>query len=75
MQHRSIQEIHIDSLALAAGVMPPPHLSVSHAPAYPRPPKRRIRRFYRWVLRQLNTLFNRVEECVERDHLNECTAR
>ncbi|MDB4222902.1 hypothetical protein N9850_03955 [Granulosicoccus sp.] len=75
MTHRSMQEIHIDSLAFAAGVMPPPNMAVSHARWVARPPKRRVRLLTGWLLIQLSIFCKKMADWLEGEKLAECTAR
>lgn len=75
MNHRSMQEIHIDSLALAAGVISQPHLSVSHARPTRKRRNRRAKQFFRALLIRTSKFFQRLADSMEINSLAGSTAR
>lgn len=75
MTHRSMQEIHMDSLARAAGVISQPHLPVSHARASTKPSKHRVKKATRWLLLRLSTLCKQTADWIEIETLSRSTAR
>ncbi len=74
MTHRSMQEIHIDSLALAAGVTPPAHMAVSHPRWVSKPSKKRTNRLFSWAINHFSVLCRQTASCVEQEKLTQETA-
>lgn len=75
MHHRAMQEIHIDALAHAAGVISPYNLAVSHARWVAKPPKKRARRLSRWLLIQLSIVCKQMADWLEGENLSGSNAR
>lgn len=75
MNQRSMQEIHMDSLALAAGVISQPHLSVSHVRVTRKRPNRRARQLFRSMLIRAAKLCQRLADSMETGSLAGSTAR
>lgn len=66
MEKRTMMDTHIDALAFAAGVIPPAHLAVSHAPDVKRIPKRRIQRYLITLLVSLASGLHHLANWLER---------
>ena len=66
MAKSSMMDIHIDALAYAAGVLPPAHLAVSHAPDVKRIPRRRLSRLVRSTLRAVTRGLVKLTNALDR---------
>ncbi len=68
MKNYRMMDIHIDALALAAGVRTLDNMAVSHPPSYPRVPKHRLRRTLAKLLARLSRLLSSAAKQLEPAH-------